>query len=128
MSGPSRAGLFLYAKDLEAVAGFYASVLHLTRVHSDAELVILQAQGMQLVVHAIPAHIASGITIASPPVRREKSAMKFFFTIPSLAAATAEAAARGGEVLTERWTGPGFRVANGCDPEGNVFQLREAIV
>lgn len=121
MSGPSRAGLFLYARDLEAVAGFYASVLHLTRVHSDAELVILQAQGMQLV-------IASGITIASPPVRREKSAMKFFFTIPSLEAATIEAAARGGEVLTERWTGPGFRVANGCDPEGNVFQLREAIV
>jgi predicted enzyme related to lactoylglutathione lyase len=32
----------------------------------------------------------------------------------------------GGEVFTEPWEGPGFRVCNACDPEGNIFQVRES--
>ena len=126
MSGPARSGLFLYAKDLGRLARFYESLLGLSRRMGSDELVVLEGQGVQLIVHAIPPHIASTITISTPPQRREDTALKFFFTVPSIAVATTTAAALGGEVLQEVWQGPGFRVCNACDPEGNIFQVRES--
>lgn len=129
MSGPARNGLFLYARDLERLASFYQSLLAMSRVHASAELVVLQipASDMQLVIHAIPVPIAATITITSPPVRREDTALKFFLTVPSLPEARTLAASLGGEVYAEQWQGPGFVVANACDPEGNIFQLRESL-
>ena len=126
MSGPARAGLFLYAKDLARLAGFYEAVLGMARLRATDDLVVLQSPDIQLVVHAIPPHIAADIVIASPPARRENTALKFFFTVPSIADARARAMQRGGEVYTENWQGPGFVVCNACDPEGNVFQVRES--
>lgn len=125
MSGPAREGVFVYAKDLQRLAAFYASLLGLRRVHGDAEFVVLDGTSIQLIVHAIPPAIAASIRIASPPRRREDTALKFFFTVPSIADARERAAAVGGEVLAEVWKGPGFRVCNAVDPEGNVFQVRE---
>lgn len=131
MSGPARNGLFLYARNLERLAGFYQSLLAMSRVHASAELVVLQipASDMQLVIHAIPVPIAATITITSPPVRREDTAVKFFLTVPSLPEARTLAASLGGKVYAEQWQwqGPGFVVANACDPEGNIFQLRESL-
>jgi predicted enzyme related to lactoylglutathione lyase len=127
MSGPAKAGLFLYAKDLARLAGFYESVLGMTRIHASDELVVLLSPDIQLVVHAIPPQIAQTITITSPPQRRANVALKFFFTVASLGAAEEAARGLGGEVDAEEWQGPGFRVRNACDPEGNVFQLRESI-
>ncbi|WP_295683008.1 VOC family protein [uncultured Nevskia sp.] len=129
MSGPARNGLFLYAKDLERLAGFYQSLLAMRRVHATAELVVLQVpdSDMQLVIHAIPVSIAATITITTPPARREDTALKFFLTVPSLPASRRLAATLGGEVYTEQWQGPGFVVSNACDPEGNIFQLRESL-
>jgi predicted enzyme related to lactoylglutathione lyase len=126
MTAPARAGLFVYAKNAARLARFYETLLGLSRVHGDDELVVLQGQDLQLLVHAIPAPIAAQIEVTSPPQRREDTALKFFFTVPSLAAARAAAAALGGEVLQQVWQGPGFRVCNACDPEGNIFQLRES--
>lgn len=127
MTGPARAGLFVYAKDLVRLAEFYESLLGMTRRHSSAELVVLHSPDIQLTVHAIPGAIAESIVISVPPVKREGSAYKFFFTVPSLQAAGVSAAALGGEVLPEEWRGPGFRVRNAVDPEGNIFQLRETV-
>lgn len=126
MSGPSQAGLFIYAKDLERLTKFYESVLGVSRLHATPEMVILQLQNLQLLVHAIPEHIASTFEITTPPERREDTALKFFFTVDSIANARITAAAMGGEVFNEQWQGPDFNVCNACDPEGNIFQLREA--
>jgi predicted enzyme related to lactoylglutathione lyase len=126
MSGPARAGLFLYAKDLQHLASFYEVVLGMSRVQPSADLVVLTSPDVQLVVHAMPPAIAESITITSPPQRRENSAMKFFFTVPTIDAAAAIVANLGGLVFPEQWAGPGFNVRNACDPEGNVFQLRES--
>jgi hypothetical protein len=105
MSGPARAGM----KTLKQTA----------------ELTILESPDIQLLVHRLPPSIAATKTLSSPPVRREDTALKFFFTIPSLAEARVKARALGGEVGNENWQGPGFIVCNAVDPEGNIFQLRE---
>jgi len=125
MAGPARAGLFLYAKDLHGLAAFYESVLAMSRAHSSGELIVLNSPDVQLIVHAMPPDIAKSVTITSPPQKRENSAMKFFFTVPSIAAAESIASILGGAVFSEQWRGPGFNVRNACDPEGNVFQIRE---
>lgn len=126
MSGPARAGLFVYAKDLERLSKFYESLLGMQRRHSSEELVVLHSPDIQLTIHRIPDAIASSVVISNPPVKRDGAAYKFFFTVPSLEAAAGTAGALGGEVLPEEWMGPGFRVRNAVDPEGNIFQLRES--
>ncbi|MEY2685937.1 MAG: hypothetical protein RL375_135 [Pseudomonadota bacterium] len=125
MPGPARAGLFVYAHDKARLVRFYEAVAGMTRLHETEELSVLESPDIQLLVHQIPAHIAAQFTITSPPERREECALKFFFTVASLAAARQQAADRGGEVGTENWPGPGFVVCQAMDPEGNIFQLRE---
>lgn len=125
MSGPARAGLFVYANDAERVAQFYESVAQMTRLHAKDELIVLQSTDIQLLVHQTRSEIAVGIAITSPPSRRENTALKFFFTVPSLSEARSIASALGGEIFNENWQGPGFIVCNAMDPEGNVFQVRE---
>jgi predicted enzyme related to lactoylglutathione lyase len=124
MPGPARAGLFLYALDMEAIAAFYAAIVGMETLSQTADLRVLEAPDMQLLVHRIPAAIAATISLSSPPLRREDTALKFFFTVPSLAEAREKARALGGEVGNENWQGPGFIACNAVDPEGNVFQLR----
>ena len=87
MSGPSRAGLFIYAKDAERVANFYESVAGMDRRRVSDELIVLQSPDIQLLVHKIPEPIAKDIVISSPPAKRENTVLKFFFTVPSLAKA-----------------------------------------
>ncbi|MBQ0961845.1 glyoxalase/bleomycin resistance/dioxygenase family protein [Ideonella sp. 4Y11] len=125
MPGPARAGLFVYALDAERLAAFYQAVAGLQRLHATPELIVLDSPDIQLLVHAIPPAYAAGIHITTPPQRREDTALKFFFSVHSLAQSGPLIAQLGGELFAERWPGPGFIVANAMDPEGNVFQLRE---
>ncbi|MEA9573144.1 VOC family protein, partial [Xanthomonas campestris] len=99
MSQAASAGLFIYAKDLERVAAFYQRLLGMQAIHSSKELVVLNAAALQLVIHAVPEAIAASIAIADPPSRRENTALKFFFTVPSIAQLAELAAALGGEIL-----------------------------
>jgi predicted enzyme related to lactoylglutathione lyase len=125
MPGPAQAGLFIYAKDLERLAAFYESIAGMARLHQTDELAVLESPDIQLLIHRIPPHLAAEITIESPPVRREDTALKFFFTVTSLSEARIKAARLGGEVFNENWPGSGFVACNACDPEGNIFQVRE---
>lgn len=125
MPGPAQAGLFIYAKDLERLADFYARVLDMTCVAQSSDLRVLDSPDMQLVLHEIPRFIANQIEITVPPLKREDTALKFFFTVPSLAAAQTAMNATGGDLFGETFDGPGFRARNAYDPEGNIFQLRE---
>lgn len=125
MPGPARAGLFIYAKDKDRLANFYEEIAGLTRLSDTPDMAVLDSPDIQLLVHGIPADIAAGITVTTPPTRREDTALKFFFTVSSLDETRLKAAALGGEVGKENWKGPGFVVCNAVDPEGNVFQVRE---
>ncbi|HBO96255.1 MAG: hypothetical protein CMK83_08835 [Pseudomonadales bacterium] len=127
MSGPARAGLFVYAVDATRVARFYQNVVGMEILHEREDLIVLQSPDIQLLVHKIPAAIANGISIEVPPIRRENTALKFFFTVQSLDSARNSAGEYNGEIFNETWDGPGFIACNGIDPEGNVFQIREGV-
>lgn len=127
MTTPARTGVLIYAKQLEAVSAFYERVLGARVLHADSEHRVLQSPDVQLIIHAIPAQFAEAIAIASPPTPREAQAIKPFFTVDSLAAAERVAEACGGRVHGPVWPGPGLRVRNVCDPEGNIVHLRERV-
>jgi len=127
MASPARAGVLIYASDLDRLASFYEHLLDMHRVNASAEHVVLTSPDMQLIIHAIPAHISATFEIETPPERREEAAIKPFFTVASLDAAGALMARLGASLDTQQWHGPGFRVRNGIDPEGNVIQLREFV-
>ena len=109
----------------------------MSEVHASDELVVLRSHDgrshdgrspqAELIVHRIPAHIAETIVIASPPVLREDTAIKPFFTVASFAEAAAHATSMGGGLFGPQYEGPGFRITNAYDPEGNIMQLREPI-
>ncbi len=125
MRGPARTGVLIYAKNLAWVSAFYERVLGAQVVHSDPQHRVLQSPDVQLIVHAVPQHVAAGIVIGVPPVPREDQAIKPFFTVESLAVAESVVERAGGLVCGPLWPGPGIKVRNVCDPEGNLVHLRE---
>lgn len=127
MPGPARAGALIYAKDIGRLTHFYRTLLQMDILSQDDGFVVMENSDIQLLLHAIPGAIASGIQIAVPPRLREEGAIKLFFTVPSLAWAEAKAADLGGGLLSQQWSGPGFVLRNAFDPEGNVLQLRESL-
>jgi predicted enzyme related to lactoylglutathione lyase len=125
MAGPATSGVLIYAKNVERLATFYDTVLGMSRAHDSPELVVLESPEMQVVIHGIPAKIAQSISITAPPARREQSALKAFFAVESISAARIAAAQLGGEVFEDAVKARGFKACNACDPEGNIFQVRE---
>lgn len=125
MPGPTRAGALIYASDVPKLSAFYERLLTMELLHGDAEHHVLGSPDFQLILHAIPPAIAATIEITVAPAPREETPIKLFFSVASLAAAAQIAQALGGALFADEWQGPGFRVRNGCDPEGNIFQLRE---
>jgi predicted enzyme related to lactoylglutathione lyase len=128
VANPFTAGAIVYAKDIQRLARFYAEVADLEVMHEVADHVVLESETHELVIVAIPAATAARIVIATPPARRETTAFKLSFAVPSLADARLAAKAAGGELNPpeKEWDFQGMRVCDGCDPEGNVIQLREA--
>ncbi len=109
------------------LSAFYQRIAGLGLRSASAEREVLASPDFQLVIVAIPpAELAALPPVPSPVVPRP-TAVKLFFTVPSLAVAEVAAAELGGAVYGPEWPGPGFRARNACDPEGNVFQLRERV-
>ncbi|MFO1494595.1 MAG: VOC family protein [Lysobacterales bacterium] len=127
MSGPARFGALIYAKDLARLSDFYRLVLDMRLLKGNEDLHVLASADAQLLIHAIPEHIASTFTISTPPVPREDVALKLFFSVPNMRDAIATISRLGGSVWPEEWRGPGFNVRNAVDPEGNIFQIREFV-
>ncbi len=125
MTTSVRSGTLIYAKDLARLASFYRQLLSMVQVHSSDELVVLRSPDLELIVHQIPAHIAETIVVDSPPVPRGDAAIKPFFAVSSFAEAQAHATSLGGALFGTQYEGPGFRITNAYDPEGNIIQLRE---
>ena len=117
----------LFAKDAMRLGDFYESVLGAVVLHTEASHVVLQVQERQFVLHAIPEEIARDIVITSPPAPREEAAIKLIFPVLSIEQATRAAEEGGGVVYGRVWESSDARVRDVVDPEGNVFQLSEAL-
>jgi predicted enzyme related to lactoylglutathione lyase len=125
MPRPARAGVFFYAKNLLAVSNFYEKVLGAQVLHEDNDHRVLQSLDAQLIIHAIPAQYSNSVVIEVPPVPRQEQAIKPFFTVENLDSAEKVAEQCGGKVWGPIWAGPGMKVRNVCDPEGNIVHLRD---
>jgi predicted enzyme related to lactoylglutathione lyase len=124
MAAPRLAQVFVFTSDLERMAEFYAGAFGLRREGSaDAGFVIMRAAtGADVALHQLPPHVAESITIATPPVWREDTALKFCFHTDDLAAQRVAIVAHGGQAK-EPWSWAGTDFCECTDPEGNVIQI-----
>jgi predicted enzyme related to lactoylglutathione lyase len=111
----------LYVSDLARMVAFYRDGVGLTiRPEQSSETwVEFDAGGVTFALHAIPPHIAAGITISDPAEAREETPIKLIFEVADLDAARAQLAQHGAQLMPVSAWG----ACDGLDPEGNVFQL-----
>jgi predicted enzyme related to lactoylglutathione lyase len=127
MTHPGLIGAVLYAKDLERIAQFYASVVAIDIERIEKGFAVLGSGPSQLVIVRIPDQIADTIEIAAPVKPREETPLKLVFAVDDIARARGRAAELGGVVKApeHEWKFEGARVCDGHDPEGNIFQVRQ---
>jgi predicted enzyme related to lactoylglutathione lyase len=109
----------LFVKDLPRMTAFYRDVLELRPIEDTRRPDWVEFDGAQFSLHAIPAAIAAGISIDSPPRVREQGAVKLTFVVQDVEATLASIEGRGLPLLRRPWGG-----VEAVDPEGNVLALR----
>jgi len=121
-------GAVLYAKDLTRLVDFYASIAGIEAQTIQERYAILGSKPSQLAIVRIPRRITDKIDIAAPPIPREDTPLKLVFAVEDIAHARDRAAQLGGAMnpVQREWGFEGAKICNGHDPEGNVFQLRQA--
>ncbi|MDE1163861.1 MAG: hypothetical protein PW845_00405 [Pseudomonas sp.] len=129
MPEPLKHGAVLFAKDLPRMATFYEQLLSMHLMLRQDDLILLDGDDFQLVLHALPAEVAASVQITLPPQRRANVPTKLVYPVASLSQARADAPRLGGALDGPdcEWQGPYFRACDGYDPEGNVLQLREPV-
>lgn len=116
------AGAMLFVKDLPRMTAFYSDVLGLRPIEETRLSDWIEFHGAaQFSLHAIPAAIAAGITIDSPPRPREQGGTKLTFLVDDVERTLAAIDAMGLPLLKRPWGG-----VEAVDPEGNVFALRSS--
>ena len=122
-------GAVLYAKDLRRLVEFYSAVACLDVQSVQEGFAVLSGESSRLVIVRIPKHIAASIDISTPPERREDTPVKLVFSVEDIAIVRNRAAERGGAIaaVEREWEFEGTKVCDGHDPEGNVFQVRQAV-
>jgi len=120
----------VYAKDARRLAAFYAAALGLARVEEGASFVLLAAAGIELAVVQAPPAIAEAIVLTDPPAVREDTPVKLSFQVEDVEGVRPVVARLGGGLAAPdaAWSWRGQLHLDGWDPEGNVFQLRQASV
>ena len=118
------AAAVLYTINLRSLARFYEKVVGMS-VHAHHDHAVLDKGSFRLIIHQIPEQHAANIRIENPPKVREGGAIKLSLPVASISTARQAAAQLGGRVydVDREWTYEGSTVCDGCDPDGNVFQL-----
>lgn len=113
----------LFARNLDQMAPFYSKALGMTCGASDESHAVLKRSGFELIVHQIPQHIADGIEIGEPPVRRVSGAVRLDYPVENVDTSRTHAKSLGGNIdeAPPSWAERGANFYLGFDPEGNVF-------
>jgi catechol 2,3-dioxygenase-like lactoylglutathione lyase family enzyme len=106
----------------EKVLAFYRDALGLPVVHHEDSHSVLDASGLQLVVHPLPDTI---LCAPDPVTRRWDCTLKLMFLVASIAEARTKAGPLGGVIdpPEAEWTWQDRRCCKGHDPAGNVFEV-----
>jgi len=113
-------GAMIYAKDFSRMLAFYRDVLRMQPVEQtpgDA-WVEFDTGSARLALHAIPAQIAAGIAISSPPHPRETNPVKLSFAVEDVAVECKRLESLGVTIVRRPWGS-----YDGIDPEGNLFAI-----
>jgi predicted enzyme related to lactoylglutathione lyase len=123
----SRVRAVLFVKDLSRVAAFYSGALGLSRRTSDDSHSALERSGFELIVHQIPKHIADGMEIEKPPVRRVGGALRLDYPVESIENNRKLARLFGGDIDEDppAWADRDTNFYLGHDPEGNQFGVSQ---
>lgn len=111
----------LFVKDLGGMTAFYRDALGLQPNEDTRRENWVEFTAAQFSLHSVPADIADGIRIESPPQPREHTPVKLTFEVTDVAATLAKIEAMGLPLLARPWGG-----VEVCDPEGNVLALHRA--
>jgi predicted enzyme related to lactoylglutathione lyase len=111
-------GAMLFVKDLNRMTSFYANVLGMKPNEDTRQDNWVEFTDARFSLHAIPALIAAGIRIESPPTPREQIAAKLTFEVHDVEATLTKIESIGLPLLHRPWGG-----IEAVDPEGNVFAL-----
>jgi catechol 2,3-dioxygenase-like lactoylglutathione lyase family enzyme len=113
-------GAMLFVKDLPRMTAFYRDVLGLPPIEDTRLPNWVEFHGVtRFSLHAIPAAIAEGIAIESPPRPREHGGIKLTFAVEDVEATLASIEGMGLPLLRRAWG-----AIDAVDPEGNVVGLR----
>ena len=123
---PTRVSAVLFAKRLSTLSEFYQSVFDGRVLHTDADHVVMEISGFNLIVHQIPQHLAVAVAVVSPPERREQGAIRLDYPVMDLNESSRQAASLGGVIdgHPPSWAGSETDFFLGHDPEGNVFGVK----
>lgn len=125
LSDPVAAAV-VFVDDVARLTAFYQRLADMRLLQSSDQHAVLEIAGLQITIHKIR---SSGGAAVYPT--REDGSIKLCFPVASIANAREIAADLGGEVwpAANEWDAVdrGFRACDGRDPEGNVFQLRQAL-
>lgn len=116
-------GLVIYTGNIESAAGFYNKVFGLVVRESDENYVALESDGFELVL--LETEVSRTIEITG--TARESAPIKpVFFIENSISEIREKIKKFGGKFndSSEEWNLNNFVVCDGCDIEGNVFQVR----
>ncbi|KVR15451.1 lactoylglutathione lyase [Burkholderia ubonensis] len=117
--------VLLYVHDVASIKSFYLRYFDLRVVEEiDREWAVLDAGNVELALHlAGPA-----FRRAAAPEPPHATHVKLVFSITSGIDAHRDRLARDGVVVRElkRYDGFAYRMYDGLDPEGNVFQVMQA--
>ena len=121
----------VYALDLERLVLFYRALLELAVLESaagDFTTLVSGTGDIEISVVQIPADAAATIELSDPVEVRHAASIKLSFLVRDLAMARSRAEMMGAlmQPIDQAWAWRGHLHCDGCDPEGNVFQLRAA--
>jgi predicted enzyme related to lactoylglutathione lyase len=121
MNNRSMSRVILFVGDTEKMTAFYRDVIGLPVIEGEgSDFVVLDAGGCQLCIHAIPAEYLEGSFDHAPP--REDSYVKFVFEAEDIEAERQELIEKGARMKEVVRFGS-IALCDGCDPEGNIFQI-----
>ena len=120
----------VFVADVARLTAFYRVAAGMSVVSGDETHSVLEVEQFQLVIHGLRGEPRVTPGPEGTPRVRQDTYIKVCLPVESLAEARGRIAEMGGRLYSaeREWEARGFRACDGFDPEGNVFQLREAAV